>query len=285
MDTTAPLHPARSLPRALPPEVRQAGVVAADLSPDGTTLAIATERGNQLAFVSLATPGRAELLAMVPILPDVRESVLVDAAFSPAPGLVWVLSGDTARSRAAGPQPTALRAVRFQQGGPAALPVSTFAADVVRTVEIPAAVAPGRIAIGRTRPLESGAAIRLPPERATVLLSSLVRPPGEVGGAAAATATAAEPAEAALFRVGASDIATVAITATGRIGWADLTPDGISVIAPVTAPDGALSIAAGPAEALPAEKAPVAAAIAVAPAPGGQIDPRAFPQTQLRIQP
>jgi hypothetical protein len=154
----------------------------------------------------------------------------------------------------------------------------------VRAVEIPAAVTPARITIGRTPPLESGGAIRLPPERATVLLSSLVRPPGEPGGAAA-TASASEPAEAALFRVGASDVATVAITATGRIGWADLTPDGVSVIAPVTAPDGALGIVTGPAEALPAEKTPAPAAVAVTPAPGGQIDPRAFPQTELRIQP
>src|SRR5690349_8569538 len=42
LDTSSPLRPARSAPRALPAEIQRAHVVAADLSPDGKLLAIAT---------------------------------------------------------------------------------------------------------------------------------------------------------------------------------------------------------------------------------------------------
>src|SRR5439155_155761 len=53
VDTSSPLHPARSAPRPLPPELRDARLVAVDLSPDGKLLAVATEAGNQIVLLDL----------------------------------------------------------------------------------------------------------------------------------------------------------------------------------------------------------------------------------------
>src|SRR5262249_27003026 len=161
---------------------------------------------------------------------DVRESVLVDVAFSPAGDTLWVLSGDTARSRASGPQPTELRAIRLG-AGPQSL-------DVARVVTVAAARDPARIAVGRAPPLVSGAAIRLPPERATVFFAAASKPAQPAPEIAAGTA-AVTPDEAAVFRVGVDEAASVAITAVGHLGMPDLSFDGRWLLAPVAATDGA----------------------------------------------
>ena len=84
-------------------------------------------------------------------------------------------------------------------------------------------------------PLVSGAAIRLPPERATVFFAAAASPPdgrapAAPPGRAAATTSATT---AAVFRVGAEDAATVAIAAVARLGMPDLSFDGRWLLAPV----------------------------------------------------
>ena len=154
----------------------QAHVVAADLSPDGKLLAVSTADGNRVALLDLVPRGRAAVAGQLAIVPDVRESVLVDVAFSPAGDTLWVLSGDTPRSRASGPQPTELRALRL-----GASPESLTKLEIARAVTIAAARDPARIAVGRAPPLVSGAAIRLPPGRATVFFAAASKPTIETG--------------------------------------------------------------------------------------------------------
>src|SRR4051812_45716266 len=227
LDTSSPLRPARSTPRPLPPEIVRAHVIAADLSPDGKLLAVATSDGNRVALLDLVPRGRAGIAGQLAIVPDVRESVLVDVAFSPAGDTLWVLSGDTPRSRASGPQPTELRALRL-----GASPESLTKLEIARAVTVSAARDPARIAVGRAPPLVSGAAIRLPPERATVFFAAASKPPQASPDVAPATPAATVPDEAAVFRVGVEDAATVAIAAVGRLGMPDLSFDGRWLLAP-----------------------------------------------------
>jgi len=277
LDTSSPLRPARSAPRALPPEIRRAHVVAADLSPDGKLLAIATADGNRVALLDLVPRGRATLAGGLSVLPEVRESVLVDVAFSPAGDTLWVLSGDTARSRASGPQPAELRALRL-----GASPESLSNLEVARVVAVGAARDPARIGVGRAPPLVSGAAIRLPPERATVFFAAASKPPEAAPEIAAGTAAATTPNEAAVFRVGVEDAATVVIAAVGRLGMPDLSFDGRWLLAPVAAADGGVRVLSTAVDGRPA---PAPAPVDVVRAAPGEAPPAARPLPQLRIQP
>src|SRR5262249_28067525 len=83
LDISSPLRPARTEPRALPAEVRDARIVSADLSPDGKLLAIATEEANRVVLLDVSARGKAAVVASLSPLPDVRESVIADIAFSP----------------------------------------------------------------------------------------------------------------------------------------------------------------------------------------------------------
>jgi hypothetical protein len=277
LDTSSPLRPARSAPRALPAEIERAHIVAADLSPDGKVLAVATAEGNRVALLDLVPPGRASLTAELRILPDVRESALVDVAFSPAGDTLWVLSGDTARSRASGPQPTELRAVRLGSS-----PESMSSLEVARVVTVGAARDPARIGVGRAPPLVSGAAIRLPPERATVFFAAASKPPEPAVDVAPATPAATTPDEAAVFRVGPEDAAAVAIAAVGRLGMPDLSFDGRWLLAPVAAADGSVRVLSAAVDGRPA---PSPAPLELLRAGPGEAPPAARPLPQLRIQP
>jgi IPT/TIG domain len=274
LDTSSPLRPARSAPRALPREIQDAHVVAADQSADGKLLAVATADGNRVALLDMQPPGRAAIVGGLAVLPDVRESVLVDVAFSPAGDTLWVLSGDTPRSRASGPQPTELRAVRLGAG-----PQSV---DVARTVAVAAARDPARIAVGRAPPLVSGAAIRLPPERATVFFAAASKPAQRAPEIAAGAPAAVTPDEAAVFRVGVDEAATVAITAVGHLGMPDLSFDGRWLLAPVAAADGSVRVLSAAVDGRPA---PSPAPLVVVPAGPGEMAPATRPLPQLRIQP
>src|SRR5215831_6645034 len=129
---------------------------------------------------------------MLPLAPGVRESILSDLAFAPAGDTLWVLAGDTPRSASVGPQPTELRAIRL-----ASDPRTLVSLTASRTVEIGDAASPGRLGVGRARPLASGAAIRLPPERNTVFFAGAAR--------AGAGAGASTGGGTAIFRVGSED--------------------------------------------------------------------------------
>jgi len=227
LDVTSPLHPARSLPRALPADVRGARIAAAELSPDGKRLAVASEEGNRVTLLDVAARGPATVAASLAVLPDVREGVIADLAFSPAGDTLWIATGDTARSRAAGPQPTQLFAARLDTSG--AAPVALV---VARTLALPAAEAPARVSTGRTIPLPSGSAIRLPPERATVFLAAKAKPQGDDDA----------PAPGAVLRVGAEDAATTMLSEPGSFGGADLTPDGSWMLVPHVGDDGAVRL-------------------------------------------
>ncbi|HVZ85377.1 MAG TPA: hypothetical protein VHG72_00285, partial [Polyangia bacterium] len=231
VDTSSPLHPARSAPRAFPQSVRDARIAAVDLSPDGKLLAIATEVGNQVVILDLGPAGQTPVAGMVPIAPGTREGILCDVAFSPGGDTLWVLSGDTPRSAAVGPQPTELRAIRIG-GDPQAL----AHLEVARTVEVTEAAAPTRLGVGRALPLASGAAIRLPPEHHAVFFAATAR----AGGGTA------------VYRLGAEDAATVVLSNTGRLGRSDITPEGRWLLAPAAAPDGAVRVLAAAIDGRPA---------------------------------
>ena len=234
LDVASALHPARSAPRPFPAEISDARIVAADLSPDGKRLALASEEGNRIALLDVAGQGRAGIAASLAVLPDVRESVISDVAFSPVGDTLWVATGDTARSRAAGPQPTQVFAARLEAGAGGG-PTLT----VARALTLNDAQAPDRLSTGRTIPLASGSSIRLPPERATVFLA------GQSRGDAAA--------KGVVFRVGAEDAASSMLVEPGRFGHPDLSPDGRWLLTGLVAPDGAVRLFAARADGRPGE--------------------------------
>lgn len=263
VDTSSPLHPARFSPRAFPQAVRDARVVAADISPDGKLLAVATELGNQVVMLDLGPSGHTPVVSMLPIAPEVRESILSDLAFAPAGDTLWVLSGDTPRSKAVGPESTELRAIRVRSDAQ-----SMANLTAARVVEAAGAAAPLGLGVGRALPLASGAAIRLPPERNTVFFA----------------ATDRQGNGTAIFRVGPADEATVALASPARLGRPDISPDGRWLLAPAAAPDGAVHVLGAVIDGRPAPAGAERPVDAVAPA-AGELPPAVRPETELRIQP
>jgi hypothetical protein len=263
VDTSSPLHPARSEPRAFPQAVRDAKIAAADLSPDGKLLAIATEAGNQLVMLDLGVEGHTPIASVLPFAPEIRESILADLAFAPAGDTLWVLSGDTPRSAAVGPQPTELQAVRVVADSRTL--VRLLAA---RSVEVADAAHPVRLGVGRALPLASGAAIRLPPERNTVFFAAAVKASGGTG----------------IFRVGSEDAATVTVDSPARVGRPDISPDGRWLLAPAASPDGAVRVLAMAIDGRPAPAGATRPVDAVA-AAAGEMPAADRPAPELRIQP
>jgi hypothetical protein len=288
LDTSSPLHPARSLPRALPKTVRDARIAAAELSPDGKLLAAVTEEGNRLVLLDLVPRGQAPLIAELPLAPDLRVGILIDVAFSPDGQTLWVLAGDTAASRPSGPQPTQLLAVRLRGSSRA-----QFVLELARTVAIAGAVDPLRLSTGRARPLASGAAIRLPPEKATVYLSARARPPAGAGQRevsprpASRGAGAGAPSGAAVFSVAADDAAIEAASAAapGAVGKADLSPDGHWLLAPAALDDGSTRVIAATVDGQPGEPRSVEVIAGHAARPPASASGAGGRPPELRIQP
>ena len=263
VDTTSPLHPARSQPRAFPLAVRDAKVAAADISPDGKLLAIATLAGNQVVMLDLAQPGFMPVASVLAVAPEIRESILCDVAFAPAGDTLWVLSGDTPRSAVVGPEPTQLRAVRLASDSQTLVRLTA-----ARLVEIGEAAAPVRVGVGRALPLASGAAIRLPPERNTVFFAATARAGGGTG----------------IFRLDSEDAATMIVTSPARVGRPDISPEGRWLLAPAASPDGAVRVLAAPIDGRPAPAGAALPVDAIAALPG-EGPPAARPAPELRIQP
>lgn len=273
LDTTSPLRPVRSVPRAFPTAVRDGRIVAADLAPDGRYLAVVTESGNALVLLDVSPRGSAAPVAEVALLGEVRVPVLIDVAFSPDGQTIWALAGDTAASRPVGPQPTQVFAVRL--GGD---PRAQQALAVARSVTITGAAEPNRISTGRAMPLVSGSAIRLPPEKATVYISARARPAGGTN-----SANPASRGPATIFRLGAEDAAAEAATAPGTAGKADVSPDGRWLLAAASG-DGASQVVSAPADARPGEQRYVQLGGGkTTPPPVGP--PTAMRPPELKIQP
>jgi hypothetical protein len=153
---------------------------------------------------------------------------------------------------------------------------------VARVVAVGAARDPARIGVGRAPPLVSGAAIRLPPERATIFFAAAIKPAQPAPDVAPATPAATTPDEAAVFRVGAEDAATIAIAAVGRLGMPDLSFDGRWLLAPVAAADGSVRVLSA---AIDGRPAPTPGPVEVVRASAGEVPPAGRPLPQLRIQP
>ena len=148
---------------------------------------------------------------------------------------------------------------------------------------VAAARDPARIGVGRAPPLVSGAAIRLPPERATVFFAG-APPSRQASPRRRARRSDAFPTRPAVFRVGAEDAATVAIAAVGRLGMPDLSFDGRWLLAPVQATDGRFVCCRRRVDGRPAP-APRAGRRDRAAGPGERCRPRTRRSPQLRIQP
>jgi hypothetical protein len=153
--------------------------------------------------------------------------VLADLVFAPDGRTLWVVSGDSVESRPLGQQPTRVIALRIGRGAD-----GTPTLEPARSVAVPAAGAPSRLATGRTLPLASGAAVRLPPERATVYLAAGVR-----GGAGSA-----------VFSIGAEDLATELVAAPSRVGAVDVTPEGRWLLSAALFADGGVRVLSTPLE-------------------------------------
>ena len=256
LDTTTPLRPVRARPRVWPAEVAKAGMVRAALSPDGRGVAVGTE-DNRLVLLDVGTPGAVAVRAALDVAPGARVPIIADVAFAPDGRTVWLALGDTTKSLAVGPQPTEIVAVRVTPGASPQLAVA-------RRVTVTEAARPKRLSAGRARPLQSGASIRLPPERATVYLTAVRQGAG-----------------AAVFRLGAEDQATVALEAPpgAQLGGAELTPDGAWLLAPMTSARGALSLMTVAADGRTATPVPVSVDLGVTGSPAGKDLP------SLAIQP
>jgi hypothetical protein len=230
-DLSSPLRPQepRQLSR-LPPAVRAGRVVRAELSPDGRHLACALAEGNRVVLVDLGRlpSGDAAIVADLALAPEARAPVLADLAFAHDGRTLWVVAGDTAESKPLGPQPTRVFALRIKDG-----PLGKL--ELARTVAVDGAGEPARLSTGRSLPLASGAAVRLPPEKATVYLSARVR----------------DGQRAAVFGIGAQDAATeLAAVTGGRIGGVDVTPEGRWLLAAAVVA-GQVSVLSAPADGRP----------------------------------
>ncbi len=231
LDTAFALRPRQEGTGALPPWLRGSRPVRVALSPDGRLLAVGFSERNRLAVVRLdrldaSTPAPPE----VNLAPEMRAPVLVDVAFAPDGSTVWALTGTNAANRALGPLPTTVHALRIQDGPEPQL-------ERTRTVVIEAATAPAALSTGRGLALPSGAAIRLPPEKATIYVAARTR----------------EADRPALFAVGPSDTATAVFTEQNAAapGRPDVTPDGRWLVGAVVEGAGAVRLAAAPADGRP----------------------------------
>jgi hypothetical protein len=250
----APLRPRQTETLPLPPLVRAGRVTRAELSPDGRLLAFALAEGNRmvLAQTSRLAAGDGAIVADLSLAADTRAPVLLDLAFAHDGRTLWVVAGDSAESKPLGPQPTQVFALRVRDGASGRL-------ELARTVAVQPAGEPARLSTGRSLPLSSGAAVRLPPEKATVFLTAGVR------GAA----------RSAVFSIGAADTATEILAAPGgaQMGGLDITPEGRWLLA-AAVEGGRVSVLAAPADGRPGQVRTLTVAAGTSDAPA-----------EVRIQP
>jgi hypothetical protein len=213
LDVAAPLFPVRAQVLPLPVWAHGRRDMRAALSPDGQLLALALPDHNRLVVVALSElrAGHEAAPAELPIAPEILAPVIADITFAPDGKTLWLVSGVTAESRGMGPTRTRVHAVRLGAGTPMTL-------EQARVVEIEEATRPVAIVTGRGIPLASGAAIRLPPERATVHVAAYGSIDGRPG----------------VFSLGADDLARTTLTdrQAGIIGRPEVSPDEAWLLAP-----------------------------------------------------
>jgi hypothetical protein len=267
LDTSTPLRPTNLEAKPLPAWLRGPKVVPAALSPDGRLLALGFPERNRLSVIAVdqvATEARA--IADLVLVTETRAPLLVDLAFSPDGATLWALTGSNEANRALGPLPTTVHALRLAGGQGA-----DFRLEKARAVVIEAAAFPVAISTGRRLALGSGAAIRLPPEAATVYVAARTRAGGRP----------------ALFAIGADDNATALFTEdrVAHLGRPDITPDGRWLVGPMMEGAGAIRLAAAPADGRPG--ATVSLVVGTGAPPAGMADtPDTLPPlAQVRLQP
>jgi hypothetical protein len=116
-ETTAPYDPIQ-----LAPEVAGVTPIAADLSPDGQTLALLTAN-NAVTYYSLAKPEAPEQLTTVALLPGKRLPLVRDLRFDGA-GTLWVIAGDSRESLGVGHSSTQLIRLDARGGAPRVVDVA-----------------------------------------------------------------------------------------------------------------------------------------------------------------
>lgn len=179
-------RPAPWQPAALPASVKQAR--AAALHPDGQLLALALPEDNQIVVLDVK-PG---LTAVVPrqvaalsALPGMRQP-LVHAhglRFSSDGSTLWLSSGDNADSQTAGHQPTRITAMELKLPEAGLGSGAEAGLEVLKTLDLRDAGAPLSLALARTPPVSAGTAIRTPPEKATVFLTTTKSASGSASAA------------------------------------------------------------------------------------------------------
>jgi hypothetical protein len=215
IDTTSPLRPVRAAVRPLPAWVRGKGRLRAALSPDGKHLALALAERNRLVVLAVdeLRPAHEPRRAELSIVPEVLAPAIADVTFAPDGRTLWLVSGVTAESKTLGPQPTRVHVVRVQSSADGTPELSR-----ARVVDLAAATQPVAIVTGRAQPLASGAAIRLPPERALVHVAAYSSTDGHPG----------------VFTIGPDDAATTVLSDRngGLIGRPEVSADEAWLLAP-----------------------------------------------------
>jgi hypothetical protein len=167
-DTSKPRTPARYQQAALPAEVKGARAVALD--PTGRRLGMVIPEGNRLVLVDLAKHTETKLVADLTLLPGALVPLLVDLAFAADGETVWILSGDNPGSLKYGVQPTRVTGVRIEKADSDEPEVALW-----RTSPVEGAGAPLKLLVPRVAPMAAGTTIRMPPEKAALYFSSVMK--------------------------------------------------------------------------------------------------------------
>jgi hypothetical protein len=264
LDTSMSLRPGSRETRPLPAWLRGSRPLRAAISPDGKLLALGFPERNRVAVIGLAGLTPTSQAPPDLTLAELRAPMLVDLAFAPDGATLWALTGSNEANRSLGPLPTTVHALRIDGAGSADPRL-----ERARAVVIDAASFPVAVSVGRGLALTSGAAIRLPPEKATVFVAARTR----------------EGDRPVLFAVGAEDTATALHTEPRSAfpGRPDVTPDGRWLMGPVVEGAGDVRLASAPADGRPgATSSVVVTSLGTGAGPSASA---ATPLAEVRLQP
>jgi hypothetical protein len=211
-------HPSPYDQWPLPDEVVRGGVLAADLTADGKVLVVLVAEGNMLHAIDLADPRAPRLSSSVELFPEVRSSIVRDVRVNGAGDTAWVVAGDTARSIAAGKQPTRLVTVALR-GVDAGQPTL----EVGRAAGVAGATAPVRLAVPRSLGMAAGTSVRDAAAEVPIFVSAVAPQLVEGRDPAEVMKEIAEPAM--MVRTDPEGRGGPLFGAAGVLAGADLSPD------------------------------------------------------------